>query len=128
QLVSCLPLYQWDELMQYETASPAHGLCPPGWHIPSESEWTTLFSNWTNEAFAGSALKYSGYSGFLALLNGAGFQNTSWKYDNWATFFWSSTSPSDNKAWAHGLNEINYSVSRYPSTVSNAFSVRCIKN
>ena len=37
-------LYQWDELMNYLTSSNAtpsgrQGICPDGWHIPSEAEW-----------------------------------------------------------------------------------------
>ena len=37
-------LYQWDELMQYQTTVPLQGLCPPGWHIPSQGEWMVLFT------------------------------------------------------------------------------------
>ena len=35
-------LYQWDEAMQYSTTSGAQGICPTGWHIPTDDEWTTL--------------------------------------------------------------------------------------
>ncbi|MFH1296691.1 MAG: FISUMP domain-containing protein, partial [Bacteroidota bacterium] len=104
------------------------GLCPPGWHVPSEADWNTLFANWTNNAFAGAPLKYSGYSGFNALLTGASFFNKVWEYDAFATFFWSSTSHGPFKAWAHGINEYNYSVSYYPSYRANAFAVRCIRD
>ncbi|MBL7137360.1 MAG: hypothetical protein ISS17_01120 [Bacteroidales bacterium] len=101
---------------------------PPGWHIPSEADWNTLFSNWINNAFAGAPLKYSGYSGFNAFLNGAAFFNKVWEYDAFATFFWSSTSHGPFKAWAHGINEYNYSVSYYPSYRANAFAVRCMRD
>jgi uncharacterized protein (TIGR02145 family) len=114
--------------MDYSDTEKAQGLCPPGWHVPSESDWETLFANWTNNAFAGAPLKYTGYSGFNAFLNGAVFFNRSWYLQEFATFFWSSTSHGPFKAWAHGMNEYNYSVSYYPSLRSNAFTVRCTQD
>lgn len=35
-------LYSWNEAMQYVTNEEARGICPEGWHIPSDDEWTTL--------------------------------------------------------------------------------------
>jgi uncharacterized protein (TIGR02145 family) len=37
-------LYQWDEIMIYTASSNANpsgrqGICPTGWHIPSDAEW-----------------------------------------------------------------------------------------
>jgi uncharacterized protein (TIGR02145 family) len=120
--------YQWDELMAYDPTPANQGLCPPEWHIPTEAEWATLFANWTNNAFAAAPLKYSGYSGFNAFLLGARHQNVQWDYQNFATFFWSSTAYGPYKAWAHGMNDPDYSVSYYPSLRSNAFSVRCLRD
>ena len=34
--------YTWDEMMQYETLEMAQGVCPAGWHIPSDNEWKEL--------------------------------------------------------------------------------------
>ncbi|MFH1298095.1 MAG: FISUMP domain-containing protein [Bacteroidota bacterium] len=121
-------LYQWDEVMQYSDTSGPQGLCPPGWHIPTETDWNILFANWTNNAFAGAPLKYSGFSGFNAFLNGAGFFNQGWWFGDFAAFFWSSTSHGPWKAWAHGMNDYDFSVSYYPSYRANAFSVRCMKD
>jgi uncharacterized protein (TIGR02145 family) len=121
-------LYQWDELMRYEESEGVQGLCPPGWHIPTEAEWNVLFSNWTNNAFAGAPLKYSGYSGFNALLSGVNHLNRQWDFQDFATFFWSSTAHGTNKAWAHGMNDCDASVSAYSSYRNNAFSVRCVKD
>jgi uncharacterized protein (TIGR02145 family) len=121
-------LYQWDELMTYRNSAGIQGLCPPGWHIPTEADWNTLFNIYICNGFAGSPLKYSGYSGFNALLNGVRLKNSSWSFSSFATFFWSSNSCSSNKAWAHGMNEQNPSVSFYPSSRSNAFPARCIKD
>jgi uncharacterized protein (TIGR02145 family) len=121
-------LYQWDELMRYTSSSGSQGLCPPEWHVPTESDWNTLFNYYITSGFAGSPLKYTGYSGFDAFLYGVRFRNVSWSFLNFATFFWSSTPIGTYKAWAHGLNEQNPSVSFYPSLKSNAFAVRCIRD
>ncbi len=121
-------LYQWDELMQFDETPANQGFCPPGWHIPTENEWTTLFANYTNSGFAAGPLKYSGYSGFNALLSGTRHLNKSWDFQGFASFFWSSSSLGPHKAWAHGMNEDDPSVSQYPSSRVNAFSVRCLKD
>ncbi len=121
-------LYQWDEVMRFDETPSDQGFCPPGWHIPNENDWNTLFAVFINNGFAGSPLKYSGYSGFNALLSGTRHTNKSWDYQGFATFFWSSTIRSDNKAWAHGMNDPDPSVSRYPASRVNAFSVRCLKD
>jgi uncharacterized protein (TIGR02145 family) len=120
--------YQWDELMAYDDTPADQGFCPPGWHIPSENDWNILFANYINSSFAGSPLKYSGYSGFNALLSGVRDIKKGWDLQGFATFFWSSTPSGRIKAWAHGMNEVDPSVSSYPSSRANAFSVRCLKD
>ncbi|MCD4697445.1 MAG: hypothetical protein K8S16_14520, partial [Bacteroidales bacterium] len=35
-------LYQWDEMMQYTTTPGVQGICPTGWHLPTDNEWCTL--------------------------------------------------------------------------------------
>jgi uncharacterized protein (TIGR02145 family) len=121
-------LYQWDELMLFDETPADQGFCPPGWHIPAENDWNILFASYINNGFAGSPLKYSGYSGFNALLLGARHINQGWDFQGFATFFWSSTPLGSMKAWAHGMNDPNPSVSSYPSSRVNAFSVRCIRD
>lgn len=132
-------LYQWDEMMDYATDNGAQGFCPPGWHIPTESEWNILFNQFISNGFAGNALKSSGYSGFNGQLEGMRFHNSVWKFLTSnpllrSIMIWSSTSRGTDKAWAHGMNEvvadIEYtpSVSFYPSSRINAFSIRCIKD
>ncbi|MFH1296098.1 MAG: FISUMP domain-containing protein [Bacteroidota bacterium] len=121
-------LYQWDELMQYSGEEGIQGVCPPAWHIPTEAEWQALFDLYLGNAFAGDPLKTSGSSGFNTLFTGARFINKSWSFLDFATMLWSSTSHGVNKGWAHGLNTYNHSVSYYPSSISNALSIRCIKD
>lgn len=35
-------LYQWGELMEYHPVQGVQGLCPQGWHIPTDEEWKIL--------------------------------------------------------------------------------------
>ena len=35
-------LYQWDEAMKYSTSEWSQGICPPGWHIPTDAETYVL--------------------------------------------------------------------------------------
>jgi len=35
-------LYQWKEAMQYDYTEGAQGICPDGWHVPTNDEWKIL--------------------------------------------------------------------------------------
>jgi uncharacterized protein (TIGR02145 family) len=122
--------YQWDELMQYDDTPGQQGLCPPGWHIPAETDWIQLFSVYNGPGFAAGPLLFTGFSGFNAIVNGSRFQNSSWDFNGFATHFWTSTPLGSIKAWAHSMNNMpdDHSVSTYPSSRANAFSVRCLKD
>jgi uncharacterized protein (TIGR02145 family) len=43
-------LYQWDEAMQYSTMHGVQGICPAGWHLPTDDEWTTLTEYVNNQS------------------------------------------------------------------------------
>ena len=129
-------LYQWDELIQYEaTPGPGYqGVCPPGWHVPSQQEWQDMINAVANvtpgDGMAGGTLK-DPYASFNALLNGVYFLNNLWAYTTGsptATMFWTSTPSGTSHAVARGLNNFNYSVSFSASSRANAFPVRCVKD
>jgi uncharacterized protein (TIGR02145 family) len=115
--------------MHYAGQEGIQGFCPPGWHIPTEQEWSVLFAFFSADstnAIAGRYLKSSGTSGFNALLGEVVHFNKSWNwnrqylyydeplYNNTrqlhtplqATFFWSSTPSGPLKAWSHGMNSV----------------------
>jgi len=121
-------LYTWDEVMQYVTTEGAQGICLPGWHVPTEPEWQTLFDQFSGQAYAGDAIKTGGASGLEGLLTGVEFNYTEWHFADSTGFFWSSSSHGIEKAWAHGIHIVNHGVSFYPSNNSNAFSIRCLKD
>lgn len=137
--VASQSFYQWNEAMQYDDTPGIQGLCPPGWHIPSETDWAILFSHFGNAGFAGNPLKHGGYTGFNATPKGILFQSGTWRFSAGdpvlrSVLFWSSTQNPPNKAWAHGMNEVvqdteyTPSVSFYPAQSNHAFAVRCLKD
>ncbi|MEI8006962.1 MAG: FISUMP domain-containing protein, partial [Bacteroidota bacterium] len=121
-------LYQWDELMAYTNTPGVQGLCPPGWHVPTRVEWNALFTFYQEQALAGKPLQDSIFNGFRAKENGIVYSNISWKFQGFATIYWTSNSYGMIKALSHGMNLQNFSVSDYYSNRSNAFAVRCVKN
>jgi uncharacterized protein (TIGR02145 family) len=141
-------LYQWDEMMRYDSQEEIQGFCPPGWHIPAEHEWNTLFAFFradSTNAVAGRYLKTGGGSGFNADIYQILHFNRVWNWNQQyqpghsalqATFFWSSSPSGPGKARAHGMNKVfdeyNFewtpSVSYYSAFRNNAFFLRCIKD
>ncbi len=134
-------LYQWDELMRYDPAMEGHqGICPPGWHVPTEAEWGILFNYYGGKSQAGTPLKEIGAGSFNALLGGVLYQNYSlWSFfppnagancppEFAATFFWTSDAYGQWQVKSHGLNNAVESVSDYLSKRGNAMSVRCLRD
>jgi uncharacterized protein (TIGR02145 family) len=128
-------LYQWDEAMQYVTTPGTKGICPEGWHIPTNAEFQTLATTVSNNS---NALKAVGQgtgggagtntSGFSALL--AGNRHTFGYFLNLGNFtaFWSST---ENGATGASNMSLYYDDSSIyfglPSRV-DGYSVRCAKD
>ncbi len=121
-------LYQWDEVMAYENIPGSQGLCPPGWHIPTQTDWIILFDANLKQSLTGKPLQNQVINGFRATQSGVLYGNLSWSFQGFATLFWSSNSLTTVKALSHGMNLQNFSASDYYSNHSNAFSVRCIRD
>jgi len=121
-------LYQWDEVMKYDDTPAGQGLCPPGWHVPTEAEWTTLFNFYLGNGLAGKPLQDTIIAGFRAQTSGVYYLNSTWSFNGFATLFWTSTPWNAVKAISHGMNVYDFSVSLYPSSRANAFPVRCLKD
>ena len=47
----------YGHLYNWHAVSDERGLCPTGWHVPSDQEWTTLTNEFSGDAFAGEDLK-----------------------------------------------------------------------
>jgi uncharacterized protein (TIGR02145 family) len=133
-------LYQWDEMMQYTTTSGAIGLCPPGWHLPTDQEWTILTYFLGGTEVAGGKLKEAGYAHWLPPNTGAtnesgftGFPGGWWAPVSFSgigthAHFWSSTQTSSTQACNRVLFNAFASIqSNNNNNKIQAESVRCIK-
>jgi uncharacterized protein (TIGR02145 family) len=122
-------LYEWDELMRYEVVPGSQGLCPAGWHVPTDAEWATLLNFYGGQQHAGTFIKNAGAADFHAIPAGVIYQNNTWTHNGpsmQASIFWSSDPVGPLKAMSHGLNSEVGSVSDYLSDRGNALSVRCL--
>jgi uncharacterized protein (TIGR02145 family) len=116
-------------------------LCPTGWHVPSDSEWTILTTYLGGESVAGGKLKETGTSHWLspntAATNTTGFTALPGSYRDFGGWFgggsidcywWSSTEYSTDGAWGRGLNNYSSTVVRNYYSKRDGFSVRCLKD
>jgi len=152
-------LYQWRELMNYTYTggSPIHiqGICPAGWHVPSDAEWclmevhldptVTCSSTGWNGTNAGGKLKEAGTthwvspntgatnsSGFTALPGGDRYTDGNFYGLTTAASFWTDTEYNATNAWDHGLSSESQQVYRgfaYKGPPGSfGLSARCIKD
>jgi uncharacterized protein (TIGR02145 family) len=135
-------LYQWDEIMQYTTTAGTQGICPTGWHIPTDVEWETLVSNLGGQELAGGKMKEVGTvhwqapntgatnsSGFTGLP--AGYRAYTSPFSNIGLYgyFWSSVQySSGNQAWDRGLLNTTAQAALYYHLKADGLSVRCLKD
>lgn len=116
-------------------------LCPDGWHVPSDAEWTTLTDFLGGENIAGGKMKETGNthwlspnagatneSGFTGLPGGYRHRGSSSIQKGEFAYFWSSTEHSNNEYWLRGLSSNDAEVDRYTNQLWNGLSVRCIKD
>ena len=135
-------LYQWNEMMQYQTKEKAQGICPYAWHVPSDDEWQTLVDFMGGDNKAGSTLKESGIkhwsstpvtgtsneSGFTGLP--AGYRIRSGAFDGLKDYgnWWTSTAIGETSSWSRGMNNYRANVYHHYSNPKNGFSLRCIQD
>jgi len=135
-------LYQWDEMMDYGFFSVNQGICPYGWHIPTDDEWTILVDYLGGADIAGGKMKDStithwtlpnigatNSSGFTA--EPGGFLDKSTQFftmvGEWGIFN-SATENTSDKAWTRFLRHDSISVRRVDNFKGDGYSVRCMKD
>jgi uncharacterized protein (TIGR02145 family) len=151
-------LYQWDELMNYTTSSNSspsgrQGICPSGWHIPSDAEWCQMeyyldstsvcdIEGWRGTNL-GAKLKESGFdhwispnngtnsSGFSALPGGSWDSITNEYYSlHYNGSFYTATSLGQyNNIPIYRLLSFGMTkIWREETLKSTSFSIRCVKD
>ena len=132
----------YGRLYNWYAATDDSELCPTGWHVPTDGEWTALETYLGANGHSGTegtALKST--SGWNSGGNGTddfGFSALPGGYRNaWGDFFnagagaggyWWSSSPSGGDAWYRYLNYFNPDISRYNNPPRYGFSVRCLRD
>ncbi len=133
------------------------GVCPEGWHVPNDAEWTQLTNyvssqsdfvmgndaqniakalasttGWkssNNDYAVGNNPSLNNATGFSTLPAGS-FYNNIYTYFNYTANFWSSTQVNATSAWIRSLYYGNPKVLRYgySGNKSGAYSVRCLQD
>ena len=141
-------LYNWTAAMDGEASSTTNpsgiqGVCPAGWHLPSDAEWTELTDYLGGTSVAGGKLKETGTThwaspntgatnetGFTALPGGYRdyVYNGSFLYIGDNGYWWSATEYDSNHAWYRNM-DFNFSdVLSHNNNKELGFSVRCVRD
>ena len=151
-------LYQWDEMMNFVTTEGTQGICPTGWHLPTDAEWMTLEesigmcsgtgtgcsgSTGYRGADEGSKLACNeplwtngnldqnanfGTSGFNVLPGGDRSPTNGSFYAQSTNAHLWSSSEDGSSAWKRSLSAFFMNVYRGSSSKDYGFSVRCVKD
>jgi uncharacterized protein (TIGR02145 family) len=142
-------LYQWYELMQWTAVPGSQGICPEGWHVPTDYEWCILENKvdagtisyssfgWRG-VDAGKNLKSSGgwymsgngtdAFGFATFPGGRkGLGNDFHEFNQHASF-WSSTRKDYRHAWGRDLKYDHDDIHKGLPNTYDGHAVRCIRH
>lgn len=146
-------LYDWNTLMNGASSSNSvpsgvQGVCPSGWHVPSDNEWCILtqyidptvncssMNEWSGTDVGLKMKSTSGWynnqngnnaSGFTALPGGLLNINGFWLLTE-GTWFWSSTQHNSNVAFNRGLVSYKQNIYRYIRDRGDGLPARCVKD
>jgi uncharacterized protein (TIGR02145 family) len=127
-------LYNW------YAVDDSRNLCPTGWHMPTDEEWTTLTTYLGGESVAGGKIKAAirwtppnagatntnGFSGFpggnLDCMFGGCL------YIGLFGYWWTATQGEGSFAWLRCVGYDNSNIYRYGYWKNSGFSVRCVRD
>lgn len=144
-------LYNWNELMMYQTDDSIQGICPEGWRIPSQEDWENLVNYYggapfnlgffSGDSIAGGKMKEVGTvhwadpnndatneSGFTAM-GGGSYSNSSsgWAfYGNTDGCYWTSTQVDATTAKVWWMQSCDGIIFNAAEMKYQSFSVRCV--
>jgi uncharacterized protein (TIGR02145 family) len=140
-------LYTWAAAMDGAASSNSNpsgiqGVCPDGWHLPSDAEWTELTDSLGGTSDAGGKLKETGTThwnspntgatnetGFTALPGGLRNNLGGSFYDIGINgYWWSATELSATFAWTRNLYYYDSLVHSYNYRKEVGISVRCVRD
>jgi uncharacterized protein (TIGR02145 family) len=120
-------------------ATQGDSLCPTGWHVPSDAEWTVLVDYLGGKSVAGGKMKSVGTAYWKSPNTGAtnesgfsAFPDNDGGYDNIGhnVFFWSATEEviEIGVAWSRILDNSSSDVYRISILKESGVNVRCLKD
>jgi len=136
----------YGKLYNWYACTDARELCPAGWHVPSDAEWSVLIEYLGGTALAGGKMKTietlqqgTGlwYAPNTAATNSAGFSGVPGGYRYFLgeydlkgsnAFWWSTDAFLQNNAWSYFLSHTEEEVFRVDFDKNNGFSVRCVRD
>jgi uncharacterized protein (TIGR02145 family) len=136
----------YGKLYNWYAVNDSRGLCPTGWHVPSDAEWTTLETSLGGSSVAGGKMKSTGTinngdglwyspneqatneSGFTGLPGGYRASNGTYNAIGSNGSWWSSTEGDSTSAWYRVLYYNYSSVDRTNGNKRFGFSVRCVRD
>ncbi len=137
-------LYTWDAAMRNSTQPGAQGVCPDGWHIPTDQEWSEMENYLGGASVAGGKMKDTGTtfwdvpntgatnsSGLSILPAGefdAYYNPNQFSLLNQYAVFWTSTEVSTLKARERYLAYNSAASLIYDWYKVMNYSIRCIKD
>ncbi|WP_396164886.1 fibrobacter succinogenes major paralogous domain-containing protein [Flavobacterium sp.] len=145
-------LYNWYAVAgihDNDPNTPNKTLAPLGWHIPSDTEWSTLINNLDPTAnggqvypnIAGGKMKSTGttlwvspntgatnVSGFTGLPGGTFGGNNTFYGINTNGNWWSSSEINGSDAWYRYINYDNTNAARHFANKTFGHSVRCVRD
>jgi uncharacterized protein (TIGR02145 family) len=135
-------LFKWDEMMQYMTTEGIQGICPDGWHLPTDGEWSALSDFLGGDNIAGGKLIEAGTahwhytseemtneSAFTALPGGYRYFLSGFDYLGTSGYFWTSSNDGGPVgAYFRQLNMRYEKIIRQTWSKNYGYSVRCIKD
>ena len=125
------------------TTNPSgiQGVCPAGWHVPSDAEWTELTDYLGGTSVAGGKLKETGTThwaspntgatnetGFTALPGGARDTDGRFYDIGYDGVWWSATESNATSAWIRFMNWSYSVVIRLDVSKKVGYSVRCVRD
>jgi uncharacterized protein (TIGR02145 family) len=130
-----------NRLYNWYAVNDSRNIAPEGWHVPSKTEWETLFSYLGGANIAGGKMKEIGTNYWLSPNEGAtnesGFSAIPGGYRLGSgilisfknrAYFWSSTEDSGETAWACFLSCFYSDVFFSSNEKKYGFIVRCVKD
>ena len=116
-------------------------LCPTGWHVPNEAEWTILINYCGGLSQAGAKLKEKGLShwndpnlgatddfSFTALPSGMRYNSGTFSNSGSLAVWWTSSESDNSNSWSFSAVSGAIFANKMTFTKQYGLSVRCIKD